>query len=151
MGRMVKHFVVFYSPGTFLTEDTEKEIASWDVQEAMKMADHITERYGATPFGFQFISRARGDKDFEAKEFKRSFTYYLGGQIFTREEVEARNLPDEETLRWNMRVNKIDRIIQNDNSWRFTAALKPTDVVLDYTPPSKRKPVTEKRSRAKAV
>lgn len=54
---MEKHFVIFYSPGTFVHETTEKEIAAWNTQAAMDMARGIKERYGATPYGFQFITR----------------------------------------------------------------------------------------------
>ena len=31
-----KHFITFVSPGTFVHEETEKEIDSWDVEKAKK-------------------------------------------------------------------------------------------------------------------
>lgn len=61
-------------------------------------------------------------------------TYYLGGVVATYEEVVARNLPEEETLRWNMNMNKITRIITNDNSWKTVQPLKDEDVVLQFDP-----------------
>lgn len=135
---MEKHFVTFYSPGTFFSEQSSREIDSWDVGKAKKMADSISERYGATPYGFQFSTRTRKEGDLDSKESNRSLMYYLGGKVETLAEVEARNLPEESILRSNMRGNNIERIIVNDNSYRFTAALHKDDIVLDYTPPSKR-------------
>ena len=132
-----KHFIVFYSPGTFASESTEHVIGAWDVDAAVKMAGAISERHGARPYGFRFITRGRGADDLNSREIASSPFYYLGGRIETREEVEARNDPKEETLRWNMRANDIKRIVINDNSWRFTAALKDDDVVLDVKLPQK--------------
>ena len=126
-----KHFVTFASPGTIFSETTERQIDSWDVDKAVQMARNITERHAAKPYGFYFTTRTRGPEDLDSKVTATSPLYYLGGHIETRDEVEARNDPKEEILRSNMRANDIDRIIINNNSWRFTAALKPTDIVLD--------------------
>lgn len=138
---MKKHFVTFYSPGTFVAEYTEKPIAKWDTKIAMKMADAITERYNATPYGFRFSTRSRGPDDLDSKVTETSNMYYLGGRVETLEQVEARNDPKEEILRSNMRGNGYDRIIINDNSWRWTQPLDKKDVVLDYTPPRKKETV----------
>jgi hypothetical protein len=132
-----KHFVEFYSPGTFVSECTTREIGSWDVEAAKAMADNISERYGATPYGFRFVTRERSDDDLDSKPTAKSCLYYLGGKIETRDEVEARNDPTERILRENVRRNGIERIIVNTNSWRFTAALKEGDIVLDYAPPAR--------------
>ena len=134
---MEKHFVTFYSPGTFMPEMTEKPIDNWDVEAAKQMALTVSERYNATPYAFKFTTRGRGPDDLDSKVIRSSNLYYLGGRIETREEVEARNDPKEEILRSNMRGNDIKRIIINDNSWRFTGALRDDDVVLDFTPPAK--------------
>jgi len=136
---MKKHYVTFYSPGTFLSESTTKEIDSWDVEKAKEMANNILERHGATPFGFRFTTRERGEEDFDSKETKASPMYYLGGKIETLSEIEARNSPDEDILRSNMRINGWDKIIVNTNSWMFTAPLEEGDVVLDYEPPKRNK------------
>lgn len=129
---MEKHFVHFFSPGTFCAEETVREIPSWDIELAKDMAKTVTERYNATPFGFQFVTRCRGPRDFDSKETKRSCMFYLGGKIETYAEVVARNDPSEQILRDNMRINKIDRILINTNSWKYTAQLKSTDVVLEW-------------------
>lgn len=126
-----KHFVIFASPGTFVSETTERPIDSWDVEKAVDMARTVLERHNARPYGFYFTTRTRGPEDLDSKVTATSPLYYLGGRVETREEVEARNDPKEEILRSNLRANDVEKIIINDNSWRFTAALKPTDVVLD--------------------
>lgn len=135
---MKKHFVTFYSPGTFVHEDSSFTIDSWDIEVAKDMAHGIVERHGATPFGFKFTTRSRGDGDLDSKVSATSPMYYLGGKIETRDEVEARNSPDEKILRLNMKSNNIERIIVNDNSYRSTHALQSTDVVLDWTPRRKK-------------
>ncbi len=133
MSAMTKHFVTFYSPGTFVAETTTKEIKSWDIDAAVKMARNITERYGAKPYGFRFSTSERGEDDFEPRETAESGLYYLGGRIETLAEVEARNDPKEHILRTNMRGNGYDKIVVNDNSWRWTQPLAEGDTVLDVT------------------
>lgn len=129
---MKKHFVTFYSPGTFVHEETTKEIESWNVDQAVAMSKEIKERYGATPFGFRFKTRERGQKDFDSKQTAESGWYFLGGKIRTRAQVEADNDPKEEILRSNMRGNNIAAVIENTNSWKVTVPFDEiNDVVLN--------------------
>lgn len=130
---MKKHFVTFYSPGTFVSESTEKEIDSWDTVKAIFLARKVKERHGATPYGFKFTTMERKDNDWEPKVTKRSGMYYLGGVVETLAEVEARNDPKESILRSNMKCNGWDKIITNTNSWKITLPLEKGDVVLDWT------------------
>ncbi len=134
---MTQHFVHFLSPGTFVSEESSKPIDSWDVAAACEMAHEINERYGATPYGFRFSTRSRGEQDLDSKETASSGIYYLGGKVETLAEVEARNDPKEEILRYNMRCNNYEKIIVNTNSWKFTAHLREGDTVLDWTPRKK--------------
>jgi hypothetical protein len=129
-----QHFVTFFSPGTFVAEMSTKPIEAWDTDAAVAMAHEITERHGATPYGFRFITRGRSDAELDSKEIARSPMYYLGGRVETLAEVEARNDPGERILLSNMRGNGYDRIIVNDNSWRWTQPLNPEDVVLPFQP-----------------
>ena len=129
---MKQHFVTFYSPGTFLAEDTTKPIISWDVDVAVKMARKITERYNATPYGFCFATRTRTAKDLDSKETARSGMYFLGGTVRTLAEVKAANDPDEKILLRNMEGNHYERVITNCNSWKWTQPLKKGDVVLPF-------------------
>jgi hypothetical protein len=131
---MVKaHFVTFYSPGTFVAETTTKPIPSWDVEKAKAMAKGIKERYGALPYGFQFITRTRGAKDLDSKVSKTSPMYYLGGKIETLAEVKARATEKDRILIANMEGNGYKRIITNDNSWIWTQPLKDSDIVLEMS------------------
>lgn len=132
-----QHFVVFCSPGTLFAEQTTKPIDSWNVDKAVKMAHEIVERYNSRPYGFQFTTRARADDELDSHEIKRSGTYYLGGQILTIEDVEARGDPDDRILLSNMRGNGYDRIIVNTNSWKWTQPFRDEDVLLDvvFAPP----------------
>lgn len=132
-GVSIKHFVTFYSPGTFVSETTSLPIDSWDVDKAVEMSASIQERHGATPYGFFFTTRSNNNDMLDSKEAARSNMYYLGGEVRTVEEVEADNLPDEHILRSNMRFNKWDRVITNNNSWRITLPLREGDVVLPWT------------------
>ena len=128
---MQKHFVTFFSPGTFVAEETENPIDSWDVATAVAMSKAVKERYNATPYGFQFITRERKDDELDSKVTKRSGMYYLGGKVETVEDVAKRADPKESILLSNMRGNGWDRIVTNDNSWRWTQPLEKGDTVLD--------------------
>lgn len=134
-----QHYVVFLSPGTFLAEPTTKEVDEWDVAKAVEMADGISQRHGATPYGFYFMTRARKADELDAKEIASSPMYYLGGEIVTIDTIRSRALKEEEILLSNMEGNGWNRIIINTNSWKVHQPLNPGDIVLDYTPPAKRK------------
>lgn len=136
MKTVAQHFVNFCSPGTFVSEVTARPVEAWDVEAAKAAATEITERHGARPYGFYFTTRSRGEDDLDSKESARSNFYYLGGRVETIDEVRTRADPKERILLSNMEANDIDRIIVNDNSWRFTAALNETDVILDFALPA---------------
>ena len=131
---MKKHFVIFYSPGTFVSETTEREIDSWDVEQAMSMARTVRERHGATPYGFRFTTRSRADDELDSKVTERSNMYYLGGKIRHLDFIILENKPDEQILISNMKINGWDRVIENCNSYKITQPLEKDDVVLDWTP-----------------
>ena len=128
---MKKHYVTFYSPGTLVAEQTTKEIDSWDTDKAIEMAKGIQERHGAIPYGFIFTTRERSEADFDSKQTEHSGMYYLGGKVFTLEDIKARNNPDDHILISNMQNNGYDRVVENNNSWRWTQPLNESDVVLN--------------------
>lgn len=134
---MEKHFVQFFSPGTFVSEQTSKPIDAWDVDAALAMAGDIHERYGARPYGFRFVTRSRQDDELDSKQTACGPMHYLGGTIRALADVERDNLPDEDILRSNMRCNGYDRIVTNTNSWKFTGPLNADDVVLDFKFPER--------------
>lgn len=135
---MEKHFVIFCSPGTLFSETTEKPIDSWDIKKATKMADKITERYGATPYGFYFTTRSRKDDELDSKVVKRSGMYFLGGIKLSLRDVINREDPTDKILISNMKNNNIEYVIENCNSWKVTQPFDPKkDKLLDYTPKGK--------------
>jgi hypothetical protein len=129
---MKKHFVIFLSPGTIVSEKTSKPIESWDVEKAKEMARGIEERHGATPYGFYFTTRERSDDELDSKLLALSGVYYLGGKVEQLAEIKTRNDPSEKILRSNMEINSWDRVITNTNSWKITLPLFEKDVVLEW-------------------
>lgn len=129
---MKKHFVLFYSPGTFVSETTEKEIDSWDVEKAKKLARTIKERHNASPYGFCFITRERRDDELDSKVTKTSNTYFLGGKVLTLNDILAKDDPNDRILISNMQNNGWDRVIENTNSWKVTLPLKSDDIILEW-------------------
>ena len=128
---ITKHFVEFYSPGTFVAESTVKPIDSWDVKEAVKMMSAITERYGAKPYGFRFITRTRGPDDLDSKQADRSPMHYVDVSVRTYQEVVADGLASEKILRDNMRINGFNRVVCPRNGWKFTQPMNPDDVAIE--------------------
>jgi hypothetical protein len=130
---MEKHFVTFYSPGTFVAEESSTPMDSWDVDAAKKAATKIKERHGAVPYGFRFTTRSRGEEDLDSKVTKTSPFYFLGGRVETLAQVKARATSNDSILVSNMECNKFKRIITNSNSgWSWTQPLEDTDIVLDW-------------------
>jgi len=134
---MEKHFVTFYSPGTFFAETDSKPIDSWDVEKAKKMARDILQRYNAKPYGFRFSTRSRKDSELDSKETKTSPMYFLGGKVETLAQVKKRNDPKDSILISNMEGNGYKRIITNCNSWKVTQPFEKDDVVLEWELPAK--------------
>lgn len=128
---MLKHFVTFYSPGTFVHETTTKEIDGWYVDQALAMSKEIVERHGARPFGFRFSTRMRGENDLDSKEVKHSGTYFIKGKVRTREEILAGTDPNESNLRWNVEVNGYTAVIECKTPYLSTLPLMEADFVLE--------------------
>jgi len=128
---IVRHFVTFFTPGTLVVESSTKQIDSWDIAAAV-LALGIKDRYAAVPFGFQFTTRERGPEDLDSLVVATSPLYYLGGTVETLDQLEARATEKDRTLIANMRNNQYDRIITNDNSYRWTQPLWADDVVLQW-------------------
>lgn len=128
---MEKHFVIFFSPGTFVSETTKMEIPSWDIEVAKTMAKTVKERHGATPYGFYFQTWVRNDGAWNESMTAMSNMYYLGGTVLTLEDIP--DTPENKILRFNMKINNYERVIENTNSWKITLPMQKDDVVLDFT------------------
>ena len=135
-----KHTVTFLSPGTLFSESTIKDIDSWDTKKAVEMAEKITERYNAKPYGFGFetwkthapVSDGEGGTlEVRPKEEKSSGIYFLGGKLETYDDVVARNLDSESILRSNMRGNEYWVICINTNSFKSTLPFNENDRIVD--------------------
>ncbi len=129
---VIKHFVTFFSPGTFVSEETTKPIETWNVEEACAMAREIKERHAAVPYAFRFATRTTCSGELDSKTTETSNIYYLGGKVETLEEITARKDPRDQILIGNMLNNNITKIIVNTNSWVFRGALRETDVILPF-------------------
>lgn len=127
---MKQHFVTFFSPGTFVAEQSVKPIDSWDVETAVKMAGEVTERHGAKPYAFRFSTRGRSVDELDSKVIKTSPTYYLSGTVETLEDIERRNDPKESILLGNMRCNGWKRVVTTQAPYGWTLPLEDGDVVL---------------------
>jgi hypothetical protein len=124
-----KHFVTFLSPGTFVSETTTQEIDRWDTILAMKIAKSIKERHGAKPYGFRF--ETKDSNGWEPKTVKSSGIYYLGGRLLTIDDIP--DTDENKTLRWNMKYNNIETVIENTNSWKVTMPFdKNKDTLLEF-------------------
>jgi len=127
---MEKHFVQFFSPGTFVSEQSEFEVSTFDKVQAVEKAREIVERHGARPYGFRFVTKTRGEDDLDSHVSYYSGMHYLGGSIYSLAEIKARNDPKDSILISNMEMNGIARVIENNNSWRFTGEFKDGDQLL---------------------
>jgi hypothetical protein len=130
---MIKHYVTFYSPGTFVPEQTTNEIESWDIQKALAMLSSINERYNARPYCFSFHTRERGENDFEPVQTKRSGFHFIGGnhgRYFTLNEVIARNDAKDKTLIENMKCNRIDVIYETLEGWKVSIPVGDNDKLV---------------------
>lgn len=131
---MRAHFVTFYSPGTFVAEDTTKPIAAWDTTLAMEMAHDIVERYGATPYGFTFSTRERADDDLDSRVVATSPMHFIGCTVLTLDQIVKRGDVRDAILISNMQINHWDRVVTTAHGWRWTQPIEPGDVVLDWQP-----------------
>ncbi len=137
---MRKHYVTFYSPGTFFPEESTKPISKWDTTEAVHLSKTIIERYNALPHSFRFRTMLEaepvpdgegGELQVAPKEAESSGLYYLGGVLRDYDEVKQKNDDKEKILLSNMKCNRMWVIIENTNSWRFTGEFSENDCIVD--------------------
>lgn len=134
---MIKHFVEFFSPGTFISETSEKPIDSWDVKKATKMAKNISERYGAKPYGFRFRTKVTAEKvvvdgealDVVPKIKESSGMFFINGRVLTLDDIP--DTKENNILRSNMRSNNWNAVVETTNSYRHTAPFEKDDVCVD--------------------
>jgi hypothetical protein len=129
MKNQERHYVTFYSPGTFVSETTIIEIDKWNTNEAIELSRNIKERHGATPYAFSFKTVTSDGFDKTLKE--KSGMYFLGGQILSYDDIP--DTSENRILRSNMKNNDYDYIIKNDNSWTVHIPFdKTVDTLIPY-------------------
>lgn len=127
---MEKHFVKFFSAGTFVAEQTVKEIDSWDVDKAIEMSKEITERYGAKPYGFRFFTKGRTESDLDSKVVAQSGTYFINGVVETLEDIKAKRNPNNRILISNMECNGWDKVVTTYNPYKWTQPFETNDTIV---------------------
>lgn len=130
-----KHYVIFYSPGTFVSEQTKKQIFSWDCKEAVNMSKSIVERHNAIPFSFKFqtfsepeLPKEYNEYKLEPKLKKESGLYHLGGTVTTYDHFLTES--KDNIVISNMRVNEIWLVVVNNNSFRSTTPFEEDHFIL---------------------
>jgi hypothetical protein len=135
-----QEYVTFYSPGTLFSESTSKPIERRDPAMAVRMGTDVEERYAAKPYAFRFETRIVADPvpdgeggtmPVQPKTVDETGFYFLGGVLWTLDEVTERNDPKESILRSNMRNNGSEIVCVNDNSWRATMPFGEKDCIVD--------------------
>lgn len=118
----MRHMVTFYSPGTFVSEVSERPIREWSTAEALRIAATIEERYGARPYAFRFSTAETGAK---------SGMHFINPKIRLLEEIEAAADPAESILVSNMRGNGWPIVAETCTPWRNTAPFEPDAVAVN--------------------
>lgn len=137
---MRKHFVTFLSPGTFVSESSTKPIEAWRPEAAVQLVRNIIERHGATPFAFYFTTCIVPDEPVVSegvqlavvpREVEKSGRHFICGELERWDDVERRNLPSEETLRFNMRGNGVPIVVTGASGYRWTHTFEECDCIVD--------------------
>jgi hypothetical protein len=147
-----RHYVEFRSPGTLYAEESSRPIEAWDTAKACELAKGITERHGAKPFAFKFITMLEADPiddgeggtlQVQSRRVAESGTYFIGGTILSIDDVIRRNEPsvrrggtkptsgDDGILIENMRRNDWPYAIEIVNVYRSTWPFLESDLVVD--------------------
>jgi hypothetical protein len=121
---MKKYFVTFFSARGYLSEEIEKEIDAWDVQEALKMADEIAESRGVRPSGFRFTA-------FDCAPSDSSGVHYINGAVRTLDEIIAGGNPDDEILIRNMKSAGYNRAVTTHSPVEWVAPFREGDEIVN--------------------
>ena len=137
-----EHFVLFMSPGTMFDETTEKPIESWDISAALLMLERITERHGAKPYGFQFLTKVIADPvddgeggtlKVQPKTVAASGTHFVKGRLRTVDDIAAEADTKEQILLSNMRGNDWPIVCETTNGYRHTGRFEERDRLVGPT------------------
>lgn len=114
--------VVFYSPGTLMSETTQLEIEGNTIQKVMinsvLESNNVRERYGAMPYGFKI----QGEK---------YMCYLPHNKIELYDDIKKRNDPKDSILLTNMMNNGWKAIVTTVISWKISNPFCDDDCILD--------------------
>lgn len=99
---MLRHYVTFYYPGLLFAETESQEIASRDAPLSIPESAYAYRFYDQE-------SAEIGGETLIGPAKNLSPTHFLGGQIRTREEVEATE--PGSIMAFNMRANNMARVV----------------------------------------
>lgn len=141
MSVIEKNYVVFFSPGTFISEQSERLIETWNVREGILLAQTIIERNGAKPYAFLFETRLEsppvsdgrgGELQVRAKTIKTSGMYFIDGKILTLADIDAHpKFGPTSILSGNMRCNGIERVVETSNGYLHVMEFMEQDLIVD--------------------
>jgi len=130
--------VIYYSPGTFCSEENYVSVERFNLPEIVEKAKRIIQRHGATPYGFMLTKHITGEDvlvdghmlKLQSKETFRSGMFYITGKV-----MKLQDIPDTEenhTLRFNMKISDVQAVVENNNSYRFTGEFTKRDFVVNW-------------------
>lgn len=137
---MRKHYVVFYSPGTFFDESSSKPIKNWNIKKAIALSKDVVERYGARPYGFRFETYITskpvpdgegGTLEVKSKLISSSGIHFIGGKIRTLSEIKSRNDPNDRILIFNMECSDYNEVVESTNGYRSTHFFYKDSCIVD--------------------
>jgi hypothetical protein len=135
-----KHYVRFQSPGTFVHEESRREIDEWDVKAALDLSAQILERHNSRPFAFIFetylesdpIDDGEGGKlNVQPKFINKSGRHFIGGNLISIDAIRKRKAEDERILLSNMEGNQWAFVVENCNSWKMTQVFDKDDLIVE--------------------
>lgn len=129
-------YAVFYSPGTFFSESSEREVSAIDPKLALEAGREIVERYGAKPYAFRFVTRLLSEPvpdgrdgflEVKPKEIAKTGLYHINGKVLSYDEIEE---DKERILRSNMRGNDWWFVVETTNVYKSVQPFEKEDVVV---------------------
>ena len=105
---MLKHYVQYFSPGSFVSETSDKEIPSRSLDHVLPM------KKNSYSYGFLFFDREETKINGEVLKGKKknySSTHYIGGRKMNATEVKA-EVKNNATLLSNMKINEWKYVVK---------------------------------------
>lgn len=136
---MIKEYLILiHVPRVFLKREEEfipvKELS---IQKGKEICSEFEKKHKLIPMSFQFITEIYNGSVITEYSDDTIFSghYYLGGRVYTLEELEKINDPKYEILIRNMKlpifIEKTNKVIINTDTWKWSMPFYKGDIVLD--------------------